>query len=834
MAVALHLSASFRCPAAVLPNPRLGLPPRCRRYLGSVPRASVERAKEITKHITAADDWRDVVRLLRESEDVNLRHLTTAMYFLTRKNRGERNGLRDHALLKELESIADRILGSDDTWSSASLVNVLQACSHLAHVHDPVVASSIDSLRSRALGILVAGPDSPLSNVEYLTILSCMVHLPNAPPTSWEKAAATKAMERALVPGDNGPIHLRTRGLEGFHPRDLGPLAWALTEIKCSEDTAQLVYDHCMVTVGAENLSASGLCLSCRMISMQGARERAEDNLNRVVASTGRRGALRELASLRDSTMLLLAIARMIKSVCEEQVKIEESLSFGAKWTLAVVSYRKAHPPVDRLIGALCMLIGRTLSTSKTSSKGIAANTLTTSGGRSSRTRKPEDGEVSHSVYSGIMYSLALLQYPSTDLITLCALGLTRVHKKLTLRTIATCVWSLAVLRYEEPHVLRLFAKHVVANQLLPVSNESAMVGEMVASRGRRSMMGRKNQNSHKDTAQSVSMLLYGFAVLNLMDGDGIKNGGENGGENGDMARLLGTLMEAAKACMAQLGPESLPILGWSIVIAHSRERSMETEVFQSTVLLWREAVRNAFGDIPAQGRPMIHHTEIALSLEAPHLPGCGTTGEVAFEPLMELLYASGRLRRHALREWNAQSQIVDLDGISLFQKQVFAAAERIIPGWQMEYWDERLQYPVDMALPKHRIVIEADGPTHYMTNGYRPVGATSLKHRLLRRLGWRLVVVPYYEWSMDGTEDAHVTCLRPKLDGMIGETDVQNTQHQVPSMPLASQTPGSKQHNDKTSGKTIGQNAATLDTIRTLQGKMTLADAIKRRRARN
>ncbi len=826
----------FRWPAAVPSTsrvPRVGLPPRCRRCPRSVPRASVERAKELTKHITAADDWRDVVRLLRESEDVNLRHLTTAMYFLTRKNRNERNGLRDQALLKELESIADRITGSDETWSSASLVNVLQACSHLAQFHSPVVESSIDSLRSRALGILVAGPDSPLSNVEYLTILSCMVHLPDS-PTSGGKAAATKAMESGLVPGDSGPVQLRTRGLEGFHPRDLGPLAWALTEIKCSEETAQLVYDHCMVTVGAENLSASALCLACRMISMQGAREHAEDNLTRIVASAGRPGALRELASLRDSTMLLLAIARMMKSVCEEEVKIEESLSFGAKWTLAVVSYRKAHPPVDRLIGALCILIGRCLLTSKTSGKGIAAKTSTTSSGRSSRTRKPEDGEVSHSVYSGILYSLALLQYPSKDLITLCTQGLTRIHKRLTLRTIATCTWSLAVLRYEEPHVLQLFAEHVVANKLLPVSNESGVFDEMEATRGRRSMKSQKSQNRDKDTAQSVSMLLYGFAVLNLLDEDDVKNGGENGGEKGAMARLLGTLMEAAKACMAHLGPEALPVLGWSIVIAHSRKRSMETEVFESTVQAWREAVRNAFADIPAQGRPMIHHTEIALSLEAPHLPGCGATGDIAFEPLMELLYASGRLRRHALREWNAQSQSVAMDGISLFQKQVFAAAEHIIPGWKMEYWDERLQYPVDMALPEHRIVIEADGPTHFMTNGYRPVGATSLKHRLLKRLGWRLIVVPYYEWSMDGTDNAHVTCLRPKLDGVSAETDVQNAQHQVLSAQRASRTPDPKQNNDETSGATIRQNAKTLDAIRALQGKMTLRDAIKRRRARN
>ncbi len=824
---------SFRCPEPK-PVPRLGLPPRCRRYLRGAPRASVERAKELTKQITAADDWRDVVRLLRESEYVNLRHLTTAMYFLTRKNRSERNGLRDRVLLKELEGIADRITGSDETWSSASLVNVLQACSHLAGVHSPVVVNSFDSLRSRALGILISGLDAPLSNVEYLTTLSCMVHLPDSLAPGG-KAAATKAMERALAPDDGCPVQLRTRGLEGFHPRDLGALAWALTEVKCSQETAQLVYDHCMVTVGAKNLSASALCLACRMISMQGARERAEENLSRVVASVEHPKSLRGLASLRDSTMLLLAIARMMKSVCEEEVQIEESLSFGAKWTLAVVSYRKAHPPVDRIIGALCILVGRNLSTPKTSAMGITSNSSITSSGLSGRGREPEDGEVSHSVYSGILYSLALLQYPSRDIIKLCAQGLTRIHQKLTLRTIATCTWSLAVLRYEEPHVLRVFAERVVTNKLLPVSDESGMFGGMEANRGRRS---RKRQNSDKDTARSVSMLLYGFAVLNLLgedNGENVSDNGDNVSDNGDMVTLLCTLMEAAKACMAHFGPEALPILGWSIVIAHSRKRSMETEVFESTVQAWREAVRNAFADIPAHGRPMIHHTEIALSLEAPHLPGCGATGDVAFEPLMELLYASGRLRRHALREWNSQSQSVNLDGISLFQKQVFAAAERIIPGWQMEFWDERLQYPVDMALPEHRVVIEADGPTHFMTNGHRAVGATSLKHRLLKRLGWRLIVVGYHEWIMDGTDDAHVMYLRPKLDSMIAEVDVQNIQNGETSTHLqAPRTPDLKQNDDETLGSAIWQNAATLDTIKALQGKMTLKDAMKRRRARN
>jgi len=46
------------------------------------------------------------------------------------------------------------------------------------------------------------------------------------------------------------------------------------------------------------------------------------------------------------------------------------------------------------------------------------------------------------------------------------------------------------------------------------------------------------------------------------------------------------------------------------------------------------------------------------------------------------------------------------------------------------------------------RIAVEVDGPSHFIGRSQQPTGATLLKHRQLRHLGWRLESVPYWEWG--------------------------------------------------------------------------------------
>jgi hypothetical protein len=44
------------------------------------------------------------------------------------------------------------------------------------------------------------------------------------------------------------------------------------------------------------------------------------------------------------------------------------------------------------------------------------------------------------------------------------------------------------------------------------------------------------------------------------------------------------------------------------------------------------------------------------------------------------------------------------------------------------------------------RVGVEVDGPSHFALR--EPNGATLLKRRQMRHLGWRLVSVPYWEWD--------------------------------------------------------------------------------------
>jgi hypothetical protein len=55
-------------------------------------------------------------------------------------------------------------------------------------------------------------------------------------------------------------------------------------------------------------------------------------------------------------------------------------------------------------------------------------------------------------------------------------------------------------------------------------------------------------------------------------------------------------------------------------------------------------------------------------------------------------------------------------------------------------------------------IAIEVDGPTHFLHYSRRASGSTQLKRRQLRRAGWRLVSVPYFDWPRPPKDRTEVT----------------------------------------------------------------------------
>jgi hypothetical protein len=68
--------------------------------------------------------------------------------------------------------------------------------------------------------------------------------------------------------------------------------------------------------------------------------------------------------------------------------------------------------------------------------------------------------------------------------------------------------------------------------------------------------------------------------------------------------------------------------------------------------------------------------------------------------------------------------------------------------------------YSIDMVVDHKglQLGIEVDGPSHFCGYTRTPAGATLLKRRQLSRLGgWRLISVPYWEWSEMGRLRMHV-----------------------------------------------------------------------------
>ena len=74
----------------------------------------------------------------------------------------------------------------------------------------------------------------------------------------------------------------------------------------------------------------------------------------------------------------------------------------------------------------------------------------------------------------------------------------------------------------------------------------------------------------------------------------------------------------------------------------------------------------------------------------------------------------------------------------------------------------------LDMAQPDERRAVEVDGPSHYLKDAEgRCVGengSTRFKSRLLRRLGWDVTHVPFFEWDALQGSEAQDAYLRSKL----------------------------------------------------------------------
>ena len=82
----------------------------------------------------------------------------------------------------------------------------------------------------------------------------------------------------------------------------------------------------------------------------------------------------------------------------------------------------------------------------------------------------------------------------------------------------------------------------------------------------------------------------------------------------------------------------------------------------------------------------------------------------------------------------------------------------------KIEYLWFASERSIDIALPDRRIAIEVDGPSHYLGNTRKPSGTTQLRDRVLKRAGWAVVSVPWFEWVELSSTQAQMDYLQRKL----------------------------------------------------------------------
>eukprot|EP00962_Isochrysis_galbana_P044958 scaffold17563_cov117-Isochrysis_galbana.AAC.1 len=112
-----------------------------------------------------------------------------------------------------------------------------------------------------------------------------------------------------------------------------------------------------------------------------------------------------------------------------------------------------------------------------------------------------------------------------------------------------------------------------------------------------------------------------------------------------------------------------------------------------------------------------------------------GERGQTTGLPSQELLQRC----RVAFSAWKARP--------SRLQRQVGSTLSSLGLSPQEEVQTEEgysLDYVVEWC--GQQVAIEVDGPSHFV--GRKPNGATLLKRRQLRHVGWRLVSIPYWEWD--------------------------------------------------------------------------------------
>ncbi|GAB4823649.1 hypothetical protein N2152v2_010695 [Parachlorella kessleri] len=313
---------------------------------------------------------------------------------------------------------------------------------------------------------------------------------------------------------------------------------------------------------------------------------------------------------------------------------------------------------------------------------------------------------------SSLVWGLATLGQREAPLLDAVADRAMQLGTELDGQAVASICWAYAALSHDHPLLLDSLATTALSLLQHPARREEF-------------------------SGQTVPMLAMGFAVLNHCEGPAAR-------------AMLQALALRAGEILHELTPQGLGNLGWALAVAQAFPASLARP--------WRAAVADCLPQCGPLELNQLHQAEVALRLEGPsppllrQQPGGGGAAE-PYDSLLSSLYQSGRLRSMAKRGWEREQQWGQRT-ITRFQMTIYNLLVALGVPCDLEYLGAGGEFSADIAIPSHHIAVpqastsvEADGPSHFMANSRREEGGTAMKRRLLGKLGWRVVPIPYFDW---------------------------------------------------------------------------------------
>lgn len=336
-------------------------------------------------------------------------------------------------------------------------------------------------------------------------------------------------------------------------------------------------------------------------------------------------------------------------------------------------------------------------------------------------------------------------------------------------------------------------------------------------------LLQNKEERNYYLTSQFLSMMGYSLALMDRWSGPNAK-------------QLLPMLAHRAIEIIDEFRPQGLCNIAWAFVVAEYYDAGF----FE----LWRSKFPTLSSEVVSvSGFAQVHQIELALSLEAPHI-GRETPRDAA--RFFESIYQAGRSKVSAKAEWgtmqNSKPRI-----ISRYQKEVYTIVNSIGIDCSMEYFDPVEEYSIDIAVPAHRLAIEADGPTHYALNTKRALGPTVLKHRVLEKLGWKVLPVPYFDWNdltdeaekrnylrekfavlgVSPTEIRPVATVSPVQTGPTKSNETDQSGQAENELPHGAEEDKHEEDDDDIEG--VRERAARFAAIKYSQGQLSKANALSK-----